>query len=110
MTVQEAKGAINRCENDITIAHSDLCKEATRLGNNAFEKASTDKAKSFWLLIVSFVGIVFCIFNAWFIGICLIIGGIVGVYLIHSSASAIAGKVESAMRQLNSTINNNRKI
>ncbi|MCD8107200.1 MAG: hypothetical protein LUE20_04460 [Oscillospiraceae bacterium] len=110
MTVQEAKGAINRCESEISIAHADLCKEATRLGNNAFEKASMDKTKSFWLLIISFVGIVFCIFNAWFIGVCLIIGGIIGAYLVHSSASAVAGKVESALRQLTSTINNNRKI
>ncbi|MCD7822951.1 MAG: hypothetical protein LUG86_02865 [Oscillospiraceae bacterium] len=111
MTVQEARRAINKCESDITSAHRNLCTEAERLGSGALNSASSDKTKSWYLLIISVIGFVLCGFNVLVaLGACLFIGGFVGVYLMHSRASAITDKVEAAQKQLNTTINNNSTI
>ena len=110
MTAQQAQAEINKCEWDITRAHSSLCNAARSVGLSAKECADESKTKkTLYPLIISVMGILF-FSSAWFLGIVLIIAGIVIAYNMNQQASSVVNKVESAQRQLNSTIDNNSKI
>lgn len=110
MTVQQAQAEINKCEQEITRAHSSLCSAARTVGSSAKECADGNKTKKTLLpLIISLIGI-FCFGSAWFLGVVLIIVGIVIAYNMNQSAGSVVSKVESAQKTLNSTIDNNSKI
>ncbi len=110
MTAQQAQAEINKCEQDITRAHSSLCSAARSVGASAKECADGSKTKKTLLpLIISVVGIFF-FSSAWFLALCMIVGGIVIAYNMNQKAGSVVNKVESAQKQLNSTIDNNSKI
>lgn len=110
MTVQQAQAEINKCEQEITRAHSSLCSAARTVGSSAKECADGSKTKKTLLpLIISLIGI-FCFGSAWFLGVVLIIVGIVIAYNMNQSAGSVVSKVEAAQETLNSTIDNNSKI
>ena len=110
MTTQQAQAEINKCEQEIIRAHSSLCSAARTVGTNAKEFAYRSKIKKTLVpLIISVSGI--CLFGvAWFLGVVLIIVGIVISYNMHKSASSVASEVEDALKTLNSTIGNNSNI
>lgn len=110
MTVQQAQAEINKCEQEITRAHSSLCSAARAVGSSAKECADGGKTKKTLLpLFISFFGILF--FGAdWFWGLVLIIGGIVIAYNVNQKAGSVVSKVESAQETLNRTIDNNSQI
>lgn len=110
MTVQQAQAEINKCEQDITRAHSSLCSAARTVGSSAKECASGSKIKKTLLpLLISLIGI-FSLSSATFWGLVLIIVGIVIAYNMNQNAGAVVGKVVTAQKTLNSTIDNNSKI
>lgn len=110
MTVQQAQTEINKCEQDITRAHSFLCSAARTVGSSAKECADGSKTKKTLLpLLISLMGILF-FSSAWFLGLVLIIAGIVLAYNLNQSAGSVVSKVEAAQKTLNSTIDNNSKI
>lgn len=110
MTVQQAQTEINKCEQDITRAHSSLCSAARTVGSSAKECADGSKTKKTLLpLLISLMGILF-FSSAWFLGLVLIIAGIVLAYNLNQSAGSVVSKVEAAQKTLNSTIDNNSKI
>lgn len=110
MTVQQAQAEINKCEQEITRTHSSLCSAARRIGSSAKECADDSKTKkTLFPLIISLIGI-FCFGSAWFLGVVLIIVGIVIAYNMNQSAGSVVSKVEAAQKTLNSTIDNNSKI
>lgn len=110
MTVQQAQAEINKCEQDITRAHSSLCSAAMSVGSSAKECADGSKTKKTLLpLLISLIGI-FCFAGAWFLGLVLIIVGIAIAYNMNQSAGKVVSKVEAAQKTLNSTIENNSKI
>lgn len=110
MTVQQAQTEINKCEQDITRVHSSLCSAARTVGSSAKECADGSKTKKTLLpLLISLMGILF-FSSAWFLGLVLIIAGIVLAYNLNQSASSVVSKVEAAQKTLNSTIDNNSKI
>lgn len=112
MTVQQAQAEINKCEQEITCAHSSLCSAARTIGSSAKECADRSKArKILFPLIISLVGIFFFLFgSAWFLGLVLIIVGIVIACIMDQSASLVSSKVAAAQKMLNSTIDNNSII
>lgn len=113
MTVQQAQAEINTCEQEITRAHSSLCSAARTVGSSAKECADGSKTKKTLLpLLISIIGIfLFSSFSsAWFLGVILIIAGIVIAYNMNQSADSVVSKVESAQKTLNSTIDSNSKI
>lgn len=108
MTVQQAQAEINTCEQEITRAHSSLCSAARTVGSSAKECADGSKTKKTLLpLLISIIGI---FLSAWFLGVILIIAGIVIAYNMNQSAGSVVSKVESAQKTLNSTIDSNSKI
>ena len=110
MTAQQAQSEINKCEQDIIRAHSSLCSAARSVGANAKECADGSKTKETLLpLIITLLGIFF-FSTAWFIALCMIIGGIAMAYNSNQSANSVVNEVESAQRRLNSTIDDNSKI
>lgn len=110
MTVQQAQAEINTCEQEITRAHSSLCSAARTVGSSAKECADGSKTKKTLLpLLISIIGI-FLFSSAWFLGVILIIAGIVIAYNMNQSAGSVVSKVESAQETLNNTINSNSKI
>jgi len=110
MTVQQAQAEINKCEQEITRAHSSLCSAARTVGSRAKECADGRKTKKTLLpLIISVIGIFF-FGSAWFLGLVMIIAGIVIAYNMNQSAGSVVSKVEAAQKTLNSTIDNNSKI
>ena len=110
MTVQQAQDEINKCEREITRAHSSLCSAARTVGSSAKECADGSKAKKTLLpLIISIIGI-FLFSSAWFLGVILIIAGIVIAYNMNQRAGSIVSNVESAQKTLNSMIDSNSKI
>lgn len=110
MTVQQAQSEINKCEQDITRAHSSLCSAAKRVGASTKECANGNKTKKILFpLFISLIGIL--LFNSTSgISIVLIIAGIVVAYKRSQRAGAIVNNVETAQKQLNNTIENNSKI
>ena len=110
MTVQQAQAEINKCEQEIIYAHSSLCGAARVVGLRAKECADKSKTKkTLFPLIISIIGIF--LFEAhWFLGLVLIVVGIVIAYNKNKSAGSVVGKVEMAQITLNSTIDNNSKI
>lgn len=110
MTVLQAQAEINKCEQEITHAHSTLCSAARTVGSSAKECADGSKTrKTLFPLLISLVGI-FLFGSAWFLGLVLIIVGIVIAYNMNQSAGSVVSKVEAAQKTLNSTIDNNSKI
>ena len=110
MTVQQAQAEINKCEQDITRAHSSLCSAARTVGSSAKECADGSKTKkTLFPLLISLIDIFF-FGSAWFLGLVLIIVGIVIAYNMNQSAGSVVSKVEAAQKTLNSTIDNNSKI
>lgn len=110
MTVQQAQDEINKCEREITRAHSSLCSAARTVGSSAKECADGSKIKKTLLpLLISIAGI-FLFRSAWFLGVILIIAGIVIAYNMNQRAGSVVSKVESAQKTLNSTIDSNSKI
>lgn len=110
MTVQQAQDEINKCEWEITRAHSSLCSAARAVGSSAKECADGSKTKKTLLpLLISIMGI-FLFSSAWFSGVILIIAGIVIAYNMNQRAGSIVSKVESAQKTLNSTIDSNSEI
>lgn len=111
MTVQQAQAEINKCEQEITRAHSALCSAARTVGSSAKECADGSKTKKTLLpLIISVIGIFFYFGSAWFLGLVMIIAGIDKAYNMNQSAGSVVSKVEAAQKTLNSTIDNNSKI
>ena len=110
MTVQQAQAEINKCEQDITRAHSSLCSAARTVGSSAKECADGSKTKkTLFPLLISLI-VIFFFGSAWFLGLVLIIVGIVIAYNMNQSAGSVVSKVEAAQKTLNSTIDNNSKI
>ena len=110
MTVQQAQTEINKCEQEITCAHSSLCSAARTVGSSAKECADGSKTKkTLFPLLISIIGIFF-FSSAWFLGVVLIIVGIVIAYNMNQSAGSVVRNVESAQKTLNSTIDSNSKI
>lgn len=110
MTVQQAQAEINKCEQDITRAHSSLCSAARTVGSSAKKCASGSRIKKTLLpLLISLIGI-FSLSSVKFWGLVLIIVGIVIAYNMNQDAGTVVGKVKTAQETLNSTIDNNSKI
>ena len=58
MTAQQAQAEINKCEQDITRAHSALCSAAKNVGESARECARGGKTRKTLLpLIISLIGV-----------------------------------------------------
>ena len=108
MTVQQAQAEINHCEQEIIRAHSSLCSAARMVGSSAKKCADSGKTKK-TLSPLTIIGIFF-FGSAWFLGVILIIAGIVIAYNMNQSAGSVVSKVESAQKTLNSTIDSNSKI
>lgn len=110
MTVQQAQAEINKCEQEITRAHFSLCSAARTVGSSAKECADGSKTKkTLFPLLISLLGIFF-FGSAWFLGVILIIAGIVIAYNMNQSAGSVVNKVVTAQNALNSTIDSNSKI
>lgn len=110
MTIQQAQAEINKCEQEITRAHSSLCSAAKTVGSSAKQCADGSKTKKTLLpLLISLIGI-FCFGSAWFLGVILIIVGIFIAYTNNLGAGIVVRKVEAAQKTLNSTIDNNSRI
>lgn len=110
MTIQQAQAEINKCEQEITRAHSSLCSAAKTVGSSAKECADGSKTKeTLRPLLISLIGIFF-FGSAWFLGLVLVIFGIVIAYNMNRSAGSVIRNVEAAQNTLNSTIDNNSKI
>lgn len=110
MTVQQAQAEINKCEQEITCAHSSLCSAARTVGSSAEECAESSKTrKTLFPLLISLAGIIF-LGLAWFLGVVLIVVGIVIAYKMNQSAGVVVRSVEAAQKTLNSTIDSNSKI
>ena len=110
MTVQQAQAEINKCEQDITRAHSSLCSAARSVGASAKECADGSKTKkTLFPLVISLIGI-FLFSSSWFLAIVMIITGIVIAYNMNQKAGSVVNKVATAQKQLNITIDNNSKI
>lgn len=110
MTVQQAQTEINDCEKKITHAHYSLCSAARAVGASAKECADGSKTKKTLLpLLISIIGILL-FSSAWFLGVVLIIVGIVIAYNMNQSAGSVVSNVESAQDTLNRTIDSNSDI
>lgn len=110
MTAQQAQAEINKCEQDISRAHSSLCSAARSVGASAKQCADGSKTKkTLFPLVISLIGI-FLFSSSWFLAIVMIIAGIVIAYNMNQKAGSVVSKVATAQKQLNSTIDNNSKI
>ncbi len=110
MTVQQAQAEIEKCEQEIMRAHSSLCSAARMVGSSAKECADGSKTKkTLFPLLISLIGILISVADG-FSGLVLIIVGIAVAYNMNRKAGSVVNKVESAYKQLNSTIDNNSKI
>ena len=90
MTVQQAQAEINKCEQEITRAHSALCSAARTVGSSAKECADGSKTKKTLLpLIISVIGIFFYFGSAWFLGLVMIIAGIDKAYNMNQSVEPL---------------------
>lgn len=110
MTVQQAQAEIDKCEQEITRAHSSLCSAARTVGSSAKECADRNKTKkTLFPLLISLVGF-FLFGSAWFLGLVLIVVGIFIAYSMNQSAGFVVRKVVDAQKTLNNTVDNNAKI
>lgn len=132
MTEQELKQKINDCDRQIASAFNNLRSAARDVGSRGYQaaqsarqsaisEASGNKTKNTLLpLIISVVG--FFMFEAsWFLGLVMLIGGIVLAYnlnqkadkelkSVQSSYNQMVSVAENQQRNLNSTLDNNTKI
>lgn len=110
MTIQQAQAEINKCEQEITRAHSSLCSAAKTVGSSAKQCADGSKTKETLLpLLISLCGIFF-FGSAWFLSVILIIVGIFIAYANNQGEGIVVRNVEAAQKTLNSTIDNNSRI
>lgn len=110
MTSNEAKQKIDACEHQIVSAHSGLKDNARAVGSGAVSSSSSKTTTSTLLpLILCIIGL-FCFGGPWFLGVLLIIGGIVIAYNTHNSAKSVQNKIENGQKNLNSTIDSNSNI
>lgn len=132
MTEQEIKQKINDCDRQIVSAYNNLRSAARDVGSRGYQaaqsarqsaisEASGNKTKNTLLpLIISVVG--FFMFGvSWFLGLVMLIGGIVLAYnlnqkadkelkSVQSSYNQMVSVAENQQRNLNSTLDNNTKI
>lgn len=132
MTEQEIKQRINDCDRQIVSAYNNLRSAARDVGSRGYQaaqsarqsaisEASGNKTKNTLLpLIISVVG--FFMFGvSWFLGLVMLIGGIVLAYnlnqkadkelkSVQSSYNQMVSVAENQQRNLNSTLDNNTKI
>lgn len=132
MTEQELKQKINDCDRQIVSAYNNLRSAARDVGSRGYQaaqsarqsaisEASGNKTKNTLLpLIISVVG--FFMFGvSWFLGLVMLIGGIVLAYnlnqkadkelkSVQSSYNQMVSVAENQQRNLNSTLDNNTKI
>ena len=132
MTEQELKQKINDCDRQIVSAYNNLRSAARDVGSRGYQvaqsarqsaisEASGNKTKNTLLpLIISVVG--FFMFGAsWFLGLVMLIGGIVLAYNLNQKAdkelksvqscyNQMVSVAENQQRNLNSTLDINTKI
>lgn len=113
MTAKEAQFEIDRCERDISHAHTSLCSAARDVGSSA-EQSIAGKRIGITLLplIISLVGC-FLMENStstFLLGLLLIALGIAIAFFAYAKVDAVLTKVKEAQATLNSTIDNNLKI
>mgnify|MGYP001107293846 CR=1 FL=1 len=132
MTEQEIKQKINDCDRQIVSAYNNLRSAARDVGSRGYQaaqsarqsaisEASGNKTKNTLLpLIISVVGY-FMFGVSWFLGLVMLIGGIVLAYnlnqkadkelkSVQSSYNQMVSVAENQQRNLNSTLDNNTKI
>lgn len=111
MTSQEARQQLNACENQITSTYSNLCDSARSMGASTSQAASSKTITSTFLpLIISLIGLILMFASQSFLGIVLIIVGIVSAYNSHQSAASVQKRVEQQVEYLNNTLDSNSKI
>ena len=110
MTIQEAQAEINKCEQDITRAHSSLCSAAGAVGSSAKECADGSRLRRTLLpLLISLFGII--IFStAWFWALVLIGTGIYIAYNQNQRAGGVVERVSNEQKTLDATISRNSTI
>lgn len=132
MTEQEIRQKIDASERQITTAYNNLRSAARDVGTKGYQAAQTeqssvvssasgDKAKKTLLpLLISLFGL-FLMGAAWFLGLLMIIGGIVLAYNLNQKAdkelrstqstyNARVSAAENQQKNLNSVLDNNTKI
>lgn len=111
MTVQEARAEINRCEQEITRAHSSLCSDARSFGLRAKERANTLKIiRTLLPLIISVVGLFFIFTDSAFFGWILVVVGVFVSYKQNEDAGLDVFKVDELQKTLDSIIDSNSEI
>lgn len=132
MTEQEIKQKISDCDRQISSAYNNLRSAARDVGSRGYQaaqsarssavsEASGDKLKKTLLpLLITLFG--FFMFGAsWFLGLAMIIGGVVLVYNLNQKADAEKRRIEQEynnmvstaeyqQKNLNSVLDNNAKI
>lgn len=132
MTEQEIKQKISDCDRQISSAYNNLRSAARDVGSRGYQsaqsarssavsEASGDKLKKTLLpLLITLFG--FFMFGAsWFLGLAMIIGGVVLAYNLNQKADAEKRRIEQEynnmvstaeyqQKNLNSVLDNNAKI
>ena len=132
MTEQEIKQKISDCDRQISSAYNNLRSAARDVGSRGYQaaqsarssavsEASGDKLKKTLLpLLITLCG--FFMFGAsWFLGLAMIIGGVVLAYNLNQKADAEKRRIEQEynnmvstaeyqQKNLNSVLDNNAKI
>lgn len=132
MTEQEIKQKISDCDRQISSAYNNLRSAARDVGSRGYQaaqsalssavsEASKDKLKKTLLpLLITFFGVL--MFDAsWFLGLTMIIGGVVIAYNLNQKADAeeriieqeyneMVSTVKYQQNNLNSVLDNNEKI
>lgn len=111
MTSEEARRAVSDSEIDISQTYGYLRTDLYNLAETTSQAGKSYKLLMTLLpLLVSALGMIFCMASSWGWGILLIIGGILGSVYSNSKASEIQNNIEKEKKNLDDFTNNKPTI